>query len=193
MLMCYRYLFLFLFFLGGIQATQAEGALQYVVEVDTLVPPPPPPPVPPAPVVEETPPPPPPPPPAPAKIIDHLPKYCYYLTEDCSEDESAEERKACGQQALMKDLAAATIYPKAAKGKNINSVAYIRFVVTAEGKMEKIELIRFMGEEGLGLEEAALNAVRTVAKTAKWEAAQEFGKNVSMQMVVPIRFKSEKD
>ncbi|EJF55003.1 TonB family protein [Saprospira grandis DSM 2844] len=173
--MYYRYLFLFLFFLGGIQATQAETAPQYIVEIDTLVPPPPPP------------------LPVPTEIIDHEPKYCYYLTENCSEDESAEERKTCGQLALMKDLSAATIYPKAAKGKNINSVAYIRFVVTAEGKMENIELIRFKGEEELGFEEAALNAVRTVAKTAKWEAGQEFGKKVSIQMVVPIRFKSEKD
>jgi|GEM_PF-2437328 len=174
--MFYRYLFLLLFFVGGVHALQAETALQDVVKTDTLIPPLPPPP-----------------PPAPTEIIDHEPKNCYYLTENCAEDESLEERKKCGQLALMKDLAAATIYPKAAKGKNINSVAYIRFVVTAKGKMEKIELIRFKGEEELGLEEAALNAVRTVAKTAKWEAAQEFGKKVSMQMVVPIRFKSEKD
>ena len=192
MLMYYRYLFLLLFFVGGVQATQAAGAPQYIVEADTLVPPPPPP-VPAAPVVEEMPPPPPPPPPAPAPTIDYVPKYCYYLTEECSEDESPEERKTCGQLALMKDLSAATVFPKAAKGKNINSVAYIRFVVTAQGKMENIELLRFMGEEGLGLEGVALNAVKVVAKTAKWEAAEEFGKKVSMRMVVPIRFKSEKD
>lgn len=174
MLMYYRYLFLFLFFLGGVQATQAETAPQYVVEVDTLVPSPP---------AQ----------PRCLDIIDYLPIYCYYLKEHCQENESDQERKQCGDLALRDDLMSALIYPKAAKEKSLEATVYIRYTVTVEGKMENIELVKLVGEEKMGFEEAALNAVRTVAKTAKWEAAQEFGKKVSMRMVVPIRFKSEKD
>ncbi|EJF55002.1 TonB family protein [Saprospira grandis DSM 2844] len=170
--MYYRYLFLFLFFLGGIQATQAAGAPQYIVEIDTLVPPPP------------------------ARpqcldFIDHEPICCYYLKEHCQENESDQERKQCGDLALRDDLMSALIYPKAAKEKSLEATVYIRYTVTVEGKMKNIELAKLVGEENMGFEEAALNAVKTVAKTAKWEATKHKGKYIPMKMVVPIKFKLE--
>ncbi|WBM74358.1 energy transducer TonB [Saprospira grandis] len=176
--MYYRYLFLFLFFVGGVQAAQAETAPQYIVEADTLVPE----------TAEKK----------DAPLPDELSfpghyieEFSYYLKAHCPEDGSYEERDKCGDLALRDDLISALIYPKAAKEKSLEATVYIRYTVTAEGKMENIELAKLVGEEKMGFEEAALNAVKTVAKTAKWKVAKRNGEYISMQMIAPIKFKLE--
>ncbi|WBM74359.1 energy transducer TonB [Saprospira grandis] len=179
--MYYRYLFLLLFFVGGVNSVLAAIAV-----ADTLVPQ----------TKEKTalpfPPPPPPPPPRTAAAdqysgfgINYMEPY--YLSDDCPDDDFWSKNR-CADLALHKVLTAALIYPKAAKEKSLEATAYIRFVVTTEGKMENIELVKLVGEEKMGFEEAALNAVKTVAKTAKWKVAKHKGKYIPMKMVVPIKF-----
>ncbi|WCL81205.1 energy transducer TonB [Saprospira sp. CCB-QB6] len=160
--MYYRYLLLLFFFFGGISASQATTALQYVV-VDSLLPP------------------------IPASEIVH--KFPYYLQEHCPEDGSAEERKSCGDRALGNDLIDAFRLPKAAEGKTINASVYISFIVNLKGKMERIELIGYVGPKNLGLEEAILNAVKTVAENSEWEAGQENGRDILTRMTVPFLIK----
>ncbi|AFC26575.1 TonB family protein [Saprospira grandis str. Lewin] len=114
----------------------------------------------------------------------------YYLSDDCPDDDFWSKNR-CADLALHKVLTAATIYPKTAKEKSLEATVYIRYTVTVEGKMENIELAKLVGEENMGFEEAALNAVKTVAKTAKWKATKHKGEYIPMKMVVPIKFKLE--
>jgi protein TonB len=80
---------------------------------------------------------------------------------------------------MMKNLA----YPTAAKEANVQGMVVVSFVVTAEGKVEGIEVLRGRGG---GCDE---EAVRVIKNSGIWTPGIKEGKAVATQMTLPVKFK----
>jgi protein TonB len=80
---------------------------------------------------------------------------------------------------MMKNLA----YPTAAKEANVQGMVVVSFVVTADGKVEGIEVLRAIGG---GCDE---EAVRVIKNSGTWTPGIKDGKAVATQMTLPVKFK----
>jgi len=87
-----------------------------------------------------------------------------------------------GEQAMLRFLSDSLRYPKEARKKNIQGKVYLRFIVTPDGDVSNIEVLRGLPE---GLSE---EAIRVVKLMPKWISGSQFGKNVPVQFTLPINF-----
>jgi TonB family protein len=74
-------------------------------------------------------------------------------------------------------------YPAAAKDANVQGMVVVSFIVTAEGKVEGIEILRGIGS---GCDE---EAVRVISQSGTWTPAKKEGKTVATKMTLPVQFK----
>lgn len=74
-------------------------------------------------------------------------------------------------------------YPAAAKDANVQGMVVVSFVVTAEGKVEGVEILRGIGS---GCDE---EAVRVISNSGTWTPAKKEGKAVATKMTLPVQFK----
>ena len=74
-------------------------------------------------------------------------------------------------------------YPTAAKEGNVQGMVVVSFVVTAEGKVENVEVLRGIGS---GCDE---EAVREVANSGTWTPGRNGGSAVAVKMTLPVQFK----
>jgi len=74
-------------------------------------------------------------------------------------------------------------YPTAAKEAKVQGMVVISFIVTAEGKVENVEVLR---EIGSGCDE---EAVRVISQSGTWTPAKKEGKTVATKMTLPVQFK----
>ncbi|MFN5335863.1 MAG: energy transducer TonB [Bacteroidota bacterium] len=74
-------------------------------------------------------------------------------------------------------------YPTAAKEGNVQGMVVVSFVVTAEGKVENVEVLRGIGS---GCDE---EAVRVVANSGTWTPGRNGGSAVAVKMTLPVQFK----
>ena len=74
-------------------------------------------------------------------------------------------------------------YPTAAKEAKVQGMVAISFIVTAEGKVENVEVLRGIGS---GCDE---EAVRVISQTGAWTPAKKEGKTVATKMTLPVQFK----
>lgn len=74
-------------------------------------------------------------------------------------------------------------YPSAAKEANVQGMVVVSFVVTAEGKVENVEVLRGIGS---GCDE---EAVRVVANSGTWTPGKNGGSAVAVKMTLPVQFK----
>jgi TonB family protein len=74
-------------------------------------------------------------------------------------------------------------YPTAAKEGNVQGMVVVSFVVTAEGKVENVEVLRGIGS---GCDE---EAVRVVANSGTWTPGRNGGSAVAVKMTLPGQFK----
>lgn len=91
-----------------------------------------------------------------------------------------------GQAELMNFISKNIVYPQNAIDNNIEGRVFVTFVVTSNGSLEQVKVLRGIpGGEELGKE-----AVRVVKLTnGKWKPGKQFGKPVSVQFNLPISFK----
>lgn len=80
---------------------------------------------------------------------------------------------------VQKNLA----YPEQAKSAGIEGKVYIQFIVTKDGSLEDVQVVKGIGG---GCDEAALKVVEA---SDKWKAGMQRGQPVQVRMVVPISFK----
>jgi protein TonB len=79
------------------------------------------------------------------------------------------------------------VYPKQAKEKEVEGLCIIEFVVTEKGSLEKIKLIKDIGQ---GCGEAALDVVGKMnAMDEKWIPALSRGVATDVMYTLPIKFK----
>jgi len=74
-------------------------------------------------------------------------------------------------------------YPTAAKEGNVQGMVVVSFLVTAEGKVENVEVLRGIGS---GCDE---EAVRVVANSGTWTPGRNGGSAVAVKMTLPVQFK----
>ena len=74
-------------------------------------------------------------------------------------------------------------YPTAAKEAKVQGMVVISFIVTAEGKVENVEVLRGIGS---GCDE---EAVRVISQSGTWTPAKKEGKTVATKMTLPVQFK----
>lgn len=88
-----------------------------------------------------------------------------------------------GDQALLRAIHSEIVYPTLAAENNIQGTVSVGFVVDSHGNVTRVHIIR--GADPL-LDEEAL---RVVSKLGKFKPGNQNGRNVSVQMTVPINFK----
>ena len=74
-------------------------------------------------------------------------------------------------------------YPTAAKEAKVQGMVVVSFIVTSEGKVEGIEILRGIGS---GCDE---EAVRVISQSGTWTPAKKEGKTVATKMTLPVQFK----
>lgn len=74
-------------------------------------------------------------------------------------------------------------YPTAAKEAKVQGMVVISFIVTSEGKVENVEVLRGIGS---GCDE---EAVRVFSQSGTWTPAKKEGKTVASKMTLPVQFK----
>ena len=74
-------------------------------------------------------------------------------------------------------------YPAAAKDANVQGMVVVTFVVSADGKVEGVEILRWIGS---GCDE---EAVRVISNSGTWTPAKKEGKAVATKMTLPVQFK----
>ncbi|NHE56780.1 M56 family metallopeptidase [Cyclobacterium plantarum] len=82
-------------------------------------------------------------------------------------------------QYLMENLT----YPESAKKEGVEGTVYASFVVNQEGVVRDVELLRGVDDR---LNQAALEVIRN---SPDWEPGKQKGKEVTVKMRVPIKFK----
>jgi protein TonB len=112
-------------------------------------------------------PPPPPPPPPPIEVfvvVEEMPQF------------------PGGETALMKFITDNIRYPKAAKDKGIQGRVMIRFVVTANGNIDRVEVLK--GVDPLLDQEA----IRVIKMMPQWTPGRQGGKVVNVWYTIPVTF-----
>ena len=79
-------------------------------------------------------------------------------------------------------------YPRTALTRGIETVFYIQFVIDKSGKVSNKKFVSHRGERCDACEREALKAIR---KMHDWLPAQKSGKEVAVEMTLPVRFTIE--
>ncbi len=87
-----------------------------------------------------------------------------------------------GYESFYKLLGQETIYPRKAIQRNIAGKVFVEFVVSKNGELTDIKVIRGIG---FGCDEEAIRVV----KLSKWEPGKQRGIPVNVRMTIPIQFK----
>lgn len=106
--------------------------------------------------------------------------------------ENSDQKAAtkCSNQKIVQLVYSQVKYPKAAYAKSIEGLAVVSFVVSKEGKVKEVKIVKDL-EEGCG--QAAYDAVYTmVTNNTEWNAGVHKGKKVNVEMKLPVRFKMPK-
>lgn len=149
-----------------------------VVSSDTIPTPPPPPP--------NAPPPPPPPPMELFNVVEQMPRYA-----GCEEINGSEtEKELCAKDKLLKYISDNVKYPAAARVKGQEGQAVVQFVVTKEGKIADLNLLRDPGE---GLGEEAMRVINSMNDGPAWTAGKQRGQTVNVLYTMPVKFKLTDD
>jgi TonB family protein len=87
-----------------------------------------------------------------------------------------------GMEALMTYMGTSIAYPQAAKDEGVEGKVFVQFVVDTEGKVGQIEVLKGVRDD------LDAEAVRVISEMPDWAPGTKDGKNVSVQMVLPIAY-----
>lgn len=88
-----------------------------------------------------------------------------------------------GEESLLKYLSDNVRYPVIAQENGIQGRVIVRFVVTKNGDVERVEVVRSVDSS---LDKEAIRVVKTMPK---WIAGKQNGENVSVWFTLPVNFK----
>jgi protein TonB len=87
-----------------------------------------------------------------------------------------------GQAAMLKYIGKHLRYPASAQAKGISGSVYVSFVISPEGKVIQVEVIK-------GIDTACdQEAARVISKMPAWKPGRQSGRNVPVRYSLPIRF-----
>lgn len=87
-----------------------------------------------------------------------------------------------GETALLRDIMANVKYPASAMEQKIQGTVVLRFVISKDGKVGKVTVLRSLNKE---CDQAAVDAIR---KLKQFTPGKQKGKPVAVFFTVPIRF-----
>jgi TonB family protein len=90
---------------------------------------------------------------------------------------------ADGLKVFYEKIATTLVYPADARKKGVQGKVLVQFIVNLDGTISDTKVLHGIGS---GCDEAALKAV--VESNVKWIPGKQGGKDVRMQMVIPINF-----
>lgn len=114
--------------------------------------------------------------------VDHPPRY-----PGCEEIKDVEERKSCAQNKMLNYIYKNLTYPKVARENGIQGTVITKFVVTKEGGIKNVEIMR---EIGGGCGTAVKNIIETMRN---WVPGVHNDKYVNVSFTLPVKFKLEND
>lgn len=116
------------------------------------------------------------------EIATRLDTYPYFQKEKC-EGLSSEELTNCSQNNFA-EYAKTVHYPEQAIIDKVEGKVYLRFIVHANGAVDRITVAKSSGNDYLDRA-----AIQHISKTSGlWSAATKDGKEVASEFVVPFTF-----
>lgn len=109
------------------------------------------------------------------EVVIEKPKEVFVIVEEMPEFPG-------GEDALRRFIAENTKYPPVARENNIQGKVYVRFVVTYDGKVDQVSIVRKVDPI---LEE---EAIRIVKSLPTWKPGKQRGAPVNVWYTVPITF-----
>ncbi|AHM59376.1 TonB family protein [Flammeovirgaceae bacterium 311] len=93
-----------------------------------------------------------------------------------------------GLTALYEVISKNMQYPAEVRKRGIQGKVFVRFVVTAQGKVESVEVIKGLDP---ALDKEAVRMIKLSEEQPGWVPGQEQGERVDVQLVQPVWFKLE--
>ena len=88
-----------------------------------------------------------------------------------------------GMEGLMNYMIESIKYPETAEADGLEGKVFIQFVIGADGKVGQVEVVKSVRDD------LDSEAVRVISDMPDWKPGKQDGKNVSVQMVLPIAYK----
>jgi TonB family protein len=121
--------------------------------------------------------------------VDHFP-----IAQGCDISASADEAKECAFQSIMNHISQNFEYPALAEELGIEGRIFVQFVISKSGRVESAQIIRSIDTENedqaaavIAAEKEAIAVLSSLPDFAV--PAQQNGKAVAVQMVLPISLK----
>ena len=121
------------------------------------------------------------------KVVEDMPRF-----PGCEEIIGGKEKvKKCAEDKLVDYIYSNLIYPVKAKENRIEGKCYLQFIVTENGDIEDVEIVR---DIGYGCGEAAKAVVENMRNLPqKWVPGKQRAVPVNVLFTLPIKFSLEND
>jgi len=97
------------------------------------------------------------------------------------------EKEQCSKEKLLSFIYKTLKYPAVARENRIEGMVVIRFMITKEGKLTNIKLLR---DIGAGCGKAAVKVVESMKELPDaWEPGRQRGQAVNVLYTLPVKFK----
>ena len=104
---------------------------------------------------------------------------------ECLEEKNPME---CSSYEIYDFMVKNITYPKDALNESLETVSIIQFVVDKNGRVSDTKFLNYNGTRCVSCEKAALQAF---GKMHNWVPAQKDGRDVAVEMTLPVRFNIE--
>ena len=116
------------------------------------------------------------------KMAEEMPRF-----PGCEEVIGTEAKKKCSLQKMMSFIGENLVYPAAAKKAGTEGMAVIKFVVTSEGNVDQVKIVK---DPGNGCGDAAKAVVMMMNEMEeKWIPGMQDGEKVNVEYNLPVKFK----
>lgn len=87
-----------------------------------------------------------------------------------------------GMESLMNYMIGSIKYPETAEADGLEGKVFVQFVIAPDGKVGQVEVVKSVRDD------LDSEAVRVISEMPDWTPGKQDGKNVSVQMVLPIAY-----
>ncbi len=115
-------------------------------------------------------------------VVEEMPVF-----SGCETVADPNEKKKCSDQKLFEFIAQNLRYPKTARENGVEGIVVVEFIIDKTGAVTKANILKDVGA-GCGEE-----ALRVVGLMPKWTPGVQRGRQVSVALRLPVKFKVQAD
>jgi TonB family protein len=120
------------------------------------------------------------------KVVEQMPRF-----PGCEHLNSVEERSNCASKKMLEYINTNLVYPAEAKQQNLEGTVVAQFVVSKDGIVSDINIVRDIGGS---CGQAVITTLQTMNQMPeKWIPGIQSGKNVNVLYTLPVKFKMTDD